>query len=213
MADRVINVLTPADNYDLLSLAELKAALQIGSADTSQDVILQQYIDRFSDVVATICNRVFAYETVSEIWRAVGVDCWAGMKRLYLSHWPIDLTATLTLQSPTGSTLDPSTYVVDSKAGKVELLQTWAEPITVTYSGGYDLPEAAPPAIKEATELMIREAQALAQRLLTSGIRSLSHKDSRVMFFDPRMMLKTQTLDWTSSPANALLMHFTRLEV
>jgi hypothetical protein len=214
MADRVVKVLTPADSYDLLSLDELKVAMEIPASDTSQDVLLQQYITRFSDVVATTCNRVFAYEEVAEIWRCTNVDFINGMKRLFVTHYPIDPTAQIVLESPTGTPLDPSTYVVEEKSGKVELLQTWAEPITITYSGGYDLPEEAPPALKQATELMIREGQALAQRMLNSGIRSISHRESRVMFFDPLTLLtKTEGFGFATTAANALLMHYVRLEV
>lgn len=214
MADRVVNVLVASDTYDLLSLDELKAAMLIDPTDTSQDAILAQYITRYSDVVATTCNRVFAYETVAEIWRCTNTDYTNGMKRLFVTHYPIDAAATMTLESPTGATLDPSGYVIEAKSGKVELLQTWAEPITITYSGGYNLPEQCPPALKQAAELMIREGQALAQRMLNSGIRSLSHKEARVQFFDPLALLtKTQGLGFATTAANALLMHYVRFEV
>ena len=183
-------------------------------SDTSQDAILQQYITRYSDVVATTCNRVFAYEEVAEIWRCTNTDYTNGMKRLFVSHYPIDPEATMTLESPTGAPLDPSSYAIEAKSGKVELLQSWAEPITVTYSGGYNLPEECPPALKQATELMIREGQALAQRMLNSGIRSLSHKEARVQFFDPLALLtKTQGLGFATTAANNLLMHYVRFEV
>ncbi|SIO49814.1 hypothetical protein SAMN05443247_06554 [Bradyrhizobium erythrophlei] len=214
MADRVVKVLTPSDTYDLLSLDELKVAMEIPSTDNSQDELLSQYITRYSDVIATTCNRVFAYEEVAEIWRCTNVDYTNGMKRLFVTHYPIDPAATMTLESPSGSVLDPSTYAVEEKSGKIELLQTWAEPITVTYSGGYDLPEEAPPALKQAAELMIREGQALAQRMLNSGVRSISHRESRVQFFDPLTLLtKTQGFGFATTAANALLMHYVRFEV
>lgn len=214
MADRVVKVLTPADTYDLLSLDELKVAMDISPTDTSQDETLQQLITRFSDVVATTCNRVFAYEEVSEIWRCTNVDIGNGMKRLYVTHYPIDSEADITLESPSGAPLPTTSYVIEEKSGKVELLQTWAEPITFKYWGGYKLPEECPPALKQACELMIREGQALAQRMLNSGIRSISHRESRVMFFDPLSLLnKTQGFGLATTAANALLMHYVRLEV
>jgi hypothetical protein len=214
MADRIIKVLTPAESYDLLSLDELKIAMQIDPSDDTQDELLQQYITRYSDVIATTCNRVFAYEEVAEIWRCTNVDCTNGMKRLFVTHYPIDPEATITLESPTGSPLDPSTYAIEEKSGKVELLQTWAEPITVTYSGGYLLPDDCPPALKQVAELMIREGQALAQRMLNSGVRSISHRESRVQFFDPLALLtKTEGFGFATTAANALLMHYVRFEV
>jgi hypothetical protein len=213
MADRIVNVITPSQTYDLLTLDELKLSMGISLTDTSQDEVLAQYITRYSDVVATTCNRVFAYEEVAEIWRCTNVDMTNGMKRLFVTHYPIDPDATLTLESPTGSPLDPSTYAIEAKSGKVELLQTWAEPITITYSGGYVLPQECPPALKQATELMIREGQALAQRFLNSGIRSISHKEARVMFFDPlSLLMKAQGLGFATTAANALLMHYVRFE-
>ena len=214
MADRITNVITPASSYDLLSLDELKASMLIDPSDTSQDTILQQYITRFSDVIATTCNRVFAYEEVSEIWQCAGVDYGNAMKRLYVTHYPIDGAATMVLESPTGMPLDPSTYAIEAKSGKVELLQTWAEPIRITYSGGYRLPQECPQALKQVAELMIREGMALAQRMLNSGIRSISHRESRVMFFDPLALLtKTQGFGFATTKDNAMLMHYVRLEV
>jgi hypothetical protein len=216
MADRVIQILTPAATYDLLSLDELKLRVGIPSTDTSQDAVLQDYITRFSDMVATTCNRVFAYEKVSEIWQCTNYDDSNSMKRLFVSHWPIDTSSgnEPTVESPTGSVLDPSTYAIEQRSGKIELLGINSEPITVTYSGGYVLPDAAPPALKEATELMIREAQAIYARLQSSGIRSLVHKEARVMFFDPLALLAKGGIGgFATTAANALLMHYTRLEV
>jgi hypothetical protein len=214
MADRVVKVLTPAETYDLLSLEEIKIAMSIEPSDTTQDEVLAQLITRFSDVVATTCNRVFAYEEVSEIWRCTNTDYTNGMKRLFVTHYPIDPDAEMALETPSGTPLDPANYVIEEKSGKVELLTTWAEPITFRYWGGYRLPEECPPALKQAAELMIREGQALAQRMLNSGIRSISHRESRVMFFDPLALLtKTQGFGYATTAANALLMHYVRLEV
>jgi hypothetical protein len=214
MADRVINVLTPATVFDLISLAEMKILIGIPPTDTTQDAVLQEYITQYSDVISTVCNRVFAYEKVSEIWRCVNYDDLNAMKRLFVSHYPIDKTAAITVESPTGSTLDPSTYVVEAKSGKIELLQTSSEPITVTYSGGYVVPTATPPALKQAAALMVREGQALMNRLAVIGIRSISHKDSRVMYFDATQQGKGLSVQGIIGGAvNSLLMHYVRLEV
>ena len=219
MADRVIEVLTPADSYDLVTLDELKVTAGIHPTDTTQDAQLTQYISTFSDVVSELCNRVFAYEQVSEIWRCTNVDNWAAMKRLFVSRWPIDPSASLVLESPTGTPLDVSGYIIEVKSGKIELLSTWTEPITVTYWGGYRLPDECPPALKQATGLLIREAQAMALRMATggSGVRSLSHKDKRVQFFDPLASLnKAQAAGGAgfAGPAiSSLLSHYIRHEV
>src|SRR5262249_44966239 len=97
------------------------------------------------------------------------------------------------------------------------LFESRAEPIVVTYTGGYDLPDEAPPALKQALELMIREEQAYTGRLSMSGIRSISHKEARVMFYDPfsgsGQKAVSGGMNVALSPAaSALLSHYTRLE-
>ncbi len=206
MVDIIEKILIPADTYDLLTLGELKLALQIDLSDTSQDEQLAQDITRFSDVVSRTCNRIFGYERVMETWRCYGSN------RIFLSHFPVVEADVESIESPAGNVLDPSAYDIDEASAKIYLLQQTNSPVVVTYSGGYDLPEEAPPALKEATELMIREMMALSARLLTSGIRSISHKEARVMYFDPLSLLtKTQGFGWATTSANALLMHYTRL--
>ena len=91
MADVTVKVLEPAESYALLTLDELKVALGIAPADTSQDAQLQLMIDQYSDVIATMCKRVFAKEKVTETWRgdpptpSVLVRSWCGV-------WVYDLT-------------------------------------------------------------------------------------------------------------------------
>jgi hypothetical protein len=215
LADRIINVITPATNYNLVSLDEIKIMFGMLTTDTSQDVLLNDYISQYSDMIATYCNRVFAKEELSEIWRCTEYDQINGMKRLFLSHYPLDKTYSIVLESPTGTTMDPASYAIEWKSGKIELLGTNTEPIKVTYLGGYLLPNETPPALKQATMLMIREGQALMQRLAVSGVRSISHKDSRVMYFDVNQLSKTGAgvTGLINSVINNLLMHFVRFEV
>ena len=215
MADRVVTVLTEADSYDLISLDDLKVLLGVLPTDASQDEILNMYIDNYSDVVATFCNRVFGYEEVQEVWRCVDYDQTNSMKRLFMSHYPIDVTQMISVESPVGSVLDPLTYVIEEKSGKIELLSMNDEPIMVKYWGGYKLPTDSPPALKQAIAFMVREGQAHMQRFAVSGIRSISHKDARVMYFDVNATIaKQQGGPGVVSPvANSLLMKYVRHEV
>ena len=209
MADVIIKILTPADTYDLLSLEELKASMGIDPVDTAQDEQLEQLITRFSDVISTLCNRVFAKEEVRETWRCLG------SRRLFLSHWPAKEENIESVECPRGTILDPSAYEFEEKSGKLELFESRAEPIVVTYTGGFDLPEDAPPALKQACEIMIREDRAVIRGLETSGIRSITHKEARVMFFDPLAsagVASQKSFGWAMNTTNALLMHYVRLE-
>jgi hypothetical protein len=69
----------------------------------------------------------------------------------------------------------------------------------ITYSGGYKLPEESPPALQAAIEILIRAARALARMQATAGVRSISHREARVMFFDPNAALKFMTTPLTGA--------------
>src|SRR4249919_1220537 len=87
MADITVKVLTPADSYALLTLDELKVAFGIDPADITHDAQLQMLIDQYSDVIAVMCNRVFARETVEETWR--GDPPPYENTRVFLTHYPV----------------------------------------------------------------------------------------------------------------------------
>ena len=139
MADIWIKVLVPADSYALLTLEELKVILNLPPTDTSEDVQLNIWIEQYSDVIATMCNRVFGYETVEETWRGDLPPFDA--PRLFLTHYPVADADITSVELPRGSVLDPANYELESVSGKLRINGAWAEPVTVTYSGGYHLPD------------------------------------------------------------------------
>lgn len=189
MADIWVKVLEPADSYALLTLDELKTILGISASDTAEDEQLQMWIDHYSDVVATMCNRVFAKEKVAETWRgdSMPFDC----PRLFLSHYPVADADIETVESPRGSVLGASVYEVENDSGKLRIEGIWSEPVTVTYTGGYDLPEEAPLALKQATALLIQAARHQMTLAAVSGIKSITHRESRVQFMDPNIAMKS----------------------
>lgn len=214
MADIWVKVLTAAESYDLVSLDELKSMLNLSAADTSEDDQLNMWIDQYSDMVATMCNRVFAYEEVEETWRgdSMPFDC----PRLFLTHYPVIDTDITSVESPRGSIIDPSVWEVENKSGKLRIDGAWAEPVTVTYSGGYVLPDDAPDALKAAVGLLIQAARLQARLSLTSGVRSISHRESRVQFFDLQQMSGLKgagPLADAAQAANNLLYKYMRFNV
>ena len=214
MADIWVKVLTPADSYALLTLEEIKDILGLSEVDTAEDEQLQMWIDQYSDVIATMCNRVFAYEQVAETWRgdSMPFDC----PRLFLTHYPVADDDIVTVESPRGGLIVPPTYEIENQSGKMRLDGYWAEPVTVTYSGGYKLPDEAPPALKTACGLMIQAARLQMRMNATSGIKSISHRESRVMFFDYQQMTgKTGVgpLAAAADTVNALLYKYMRFYV
>jgi hypothetical protein len=209
MADIITKILTPADTYDLLTLDAIKLAMGIPPTDTSQDAQLAEDITRYSDVISSLCNRVFAREEVRETWRCLG------SRRMFLSHWPAAEADIASVESPRGSTLDPSVYEFEEQSGKLELFETRSEPIVVTYTGGYNLPEDAPPALRQVCEIMLLEGRALRRSFGSSGIRSISHRESRVMFFDPLVSgaRAAQQFGYSINSINSLLSAYIRFEV
>jgi len=217
MADIIVDVVTPATSYALVTLEELKAMLNIPATDTSEDAMLQLWIDQYSDVIATMCNRVFGKETVTEIW--TGDLEPFDSPRLFLTRYPVKAADIISVESPEGLAMDPAGYNLDSKCGKLKVRAgyAWSEPIVVSYTGGYDLPTEAPPALKAALGLAVSTARIRQHQAVVSGVRSISHRESRVMFFDVNA---TAAKLGTTNPVGSLpaalgplLYHYTRIYV
>ena len=209
MADVIIKIIEPATTFDLLSLTELKLSLGVAAGDTSQDDKLNQYIDRYSDMVSELTNRVFAKEKLSETWRCLQ------SRRVFLSHWPVKPADIHSVECPRGTIIPATDYELEEYSGKLSLFGSRAEPIVVTYTGGFTLPDEAPDALKQACELMIRADKERAQQQAVSGIRSLTHKESRIMFFDPNAANKGSggVASASIDAARNLLTHYMRLQV
>ena len=213
MVDTIIKIIEPADSFDLLSLDEFKLMAGIAESDTSQDQEIAEQITRFSDIVQTMIPRVLAREKLSETWRGLN-----GGRRLYLSHWPVKTEDVESIESPRGTPVGTDAWEIEEESGKIEfygLASPPLEPIVVIYTGGFELPDDAPPALKQATELLMREYRALSGRLGLGGIRSISHKEARVMYFDPlASQAKQKGLGpEPNSPLAYLLARYTRFPV
>jgi hypothetical protein len=183
MADVTVKVLTPATSTALITLDELKLAYGIDPADTTHDAQLQMLIDQYSDVVATMCNRTFAKETVEETWR--GDPPPYENTRVYLTHYPVADGDVTSVGGSGGTLIDSANYEIENESGKLTLIGTTADPIIVTYSGGYDLPDAAPPALKAAIQLLVQQARTQLLRGFNPNLRMVQHGDTRVMYYDP----------------------------
>ena len=158
-----------------------------------------------------MCNRVFAKEKVLETWRCLA------SRRVYLSHWPVVEEDIEKVECPRGTVIATSDYELEESSGKLSLFVNTQQPIAVTYTGGYTLPDEAPPALQAALELLIRAVRAQAQQQAAAGVRSISHKDARVMFFDPNLALKQMAsgsaLTGAGKTVDNLLHHYTRFNV
>lgn len=208
-----VEVVTEAKETALITVHDAKIGLNIiiAGTDASNDQI-ELMIKWASNEIAKLCNRVFAQETVIETIFALEGP------RIYLSHYPVKQ---ITEISDNGVILSTTDYNLEVKTGKLTRLGgvTWTMPTVIKYTGGYDLPQKAPPDLSAAALLVTREAINAAKRG-DSTIRSISHKESRIMFFDANLAaakLAGAGTGSSGSPAKRaiadLLKRYTRFEV
>ena len=207
MADITVRVLTPATSTALITLDEMKLAFGIAPSDTTHDAQLQMLIDQYSEAVAAMCNRTFAKEKVEETWR--GDPPPYERARIFLTRYPVDDADIESVAAPGGASIDAANYELENASGKLTLLSASADPIVVTYTGGYDLPDGAPQAIKAATQLMVQEARTQILRGFTPGLRMVMHGDTRVMYYDP----STAKISGASNTVQNLLRPYVRIQV
>ncbi len=177
-------VLVPAKDISLLTLYEAKIALNLttSSSDTLDDQ-LEILIRQASDEIAQMCNRVLAQETVEDKYTEFETD----LSRIFLSHYPVKTIHSI---SDGGSSLGEGDWEMESRSGKlVRVGGTWAEPVVVNYTGGYDLPFEAPEALRQAAVLLSRESYFASIRG-DASIRMVAHKESRVIYFDPSLQMR-----------------------
>lgn len=203
-----ITVVKHAPDTALVTLYEAKVALKIPTSSTTDDEQLRFMILRASDEVQTLCSRFFPKEDVIETFREIENP----ITRLWLSRWPIkeEEVHSVTMDG------DEVEFDIDSESGRLSLFggSLWAESVVVEYSGGYAIPQEVPPALKQAVLLFTRDAYYSAQRG-DSSIRQVTHKESRVVYFDPNAKSQSSGGGASGSPAQRaakdLLLRYTRL--
>jgi len=194
MVDVTWDTVTPAVSADLLSLGTAKVML--GITDTSEDELLSLLISQSSDMVAEECNRVFARETGIETWRCLeDINCPPGMSRLYLTHYPVKKSDLAQVALLDGTLVDPADYYLEERSGKLTLKFVISD-VQVSYTGGYLLPDEAPTALQQAIGLLVQKGRQLKQTAAAtsggagsaqaSGIRMISHKGARIMYYSPK---------------------------
>lgn len=212
MADLTVKVLTPATNFDFLTLEEAKLWLRIPDTDTSQDAQLQMMISVNSAIIAEMCNRTFAREKVTETWREVENG------RVFLTHFPVKEDDVESVY-PGGTLYPTGGYELEEASGKLSNVSgygpvsvQWPQAIVVTYTGGFNLPDEAPLPLKHATWMLMLEDRMRSLTAQFGGIRQLSHKEARVAFFNPNevLMKSLGAGSATMQTINVLLSHYTK---
>ena len=220
MSEPLVNVITPATSIGLISLEDAKILLKIPAGDVSNDAQLQMVINQNSMILANKANRdTFAKEKVSERWDCVAPVCCPSLAcKIWLTRAPVKLADIESLESPEGVVIDPGGIRLEERTGKIVFPDGCADEILITYTGGYDLPDEAPLDLQQVAGLMLQQFQTQAAQAATggSGIRMLSHKDSRIMYYSPKDMAGgnggSSSVSASASDAtiNALLKRYTR---
>lgn len=140
MTRSILTVTVPAATFALTDLASVQAEMDL-TGTTTDAAYLQTQIGAASAAIASWCGRVFARETVREIWRPD-----RAAEYLMLARFPV---ASITSVIVDGTTLDTDEYEMDAETGFLWRLyddaRVWwcGSKITVTYVGGYLLPGQA----------------------------------------------------------------------
>jgi hypothetical protein len=153
----MLTVLTPAETYDLTTLETVKTEMEISGS--AQDVFLGALIRQASGDVARYCMRVFALETVREVFRSTRL-VWRRTDFAdyrFLARVPVVSVASI-VEDGTGL-VEGVDFEVDIDTGRLARLSGgdtiygygWGSVTTVEYSGGYQLLPSLPYDIERAT--------------------------------------------------------------
>jgi hypothetical protein len=183
---------TDSAGPDLISLDDLKLAL--GITGTTEDAALQSAITMQSRIIAEYCNRRFGRAQAIETFTFDRGEIILQRQALVLSLYPV---STIFEVSSAGAT--DADYEFDSESGRLWPGGTWwlAAPIenpavpylgkiSVTYSGGYDLPEDAPARLQRAViECVSSVRTTAAAGYRDPTIREVQHGDTRISYVSP----------------------------
>ncbi|WP_209318352.1 phage major capsid protein [Falsiroseomonas selenitidurans] len=120
----------------------------VAAGSNARDAALETKIDEASGAIADWCGRTLAQEAVSEVFRLSGP-----LDVLALARRPVVAIASVTCD---GTVLPADRYEHHPESGRLWRLCSGARAmwtgakVVVAYTGGYALPEGAPPALSRA---------------------------------------------------------------
>lgn len=172
---------TEEPSHDLISLEDLKT--ELGITTTTEDDALQLRITRVSKALAAVADRDFSLRNVVETFY---IDYWhpwptwthgPSHHALRLHHYPVVSIASVEVNGT-----ETEDYAFDANSGRLwPTAGAWYGTVEVTYTGGYDLPDDAPPILISAVIEAIRQARSFSAADPT--IRQLTHGDTSVGYY------------------------------
>ncbi len=178
MRKSIVTVLGPTSPvYDLTTVEAVNAALGI-EGNTADDGIMAVRITAASLIIADLCNRVFALMDVSE---SFCVQWGEPVYALYLRQYPVEQITSITQG---GSEADATMYEIDDEAGLLWMkCGRWCGEVVIEYSGGYLLPDNAPPLLQLACiELVAGQRLFSTTAAVDPNLREVQHGDTRVVY-------------------------------
>ena len=145
MMDSLVTVTVAAATRALTTAASLRAELGV-SDSTLPDARAGNLIARASKAAESYCGRVFARETLSQVFRwSAAWSCrpYEQRKMLALARYPVSSISSVTED---GTALTAADYEADAETGRLYRLSSdarvaWcAQKTTVVYVAGYVLP-------------------------------------------------------------------------
>ena len=189
---------------DLVSLDDLKLAL--GIEGTTEDAALQAAITFQSRIIAEYCERRFGLAEVVETFTFDRYEDMLQRQALTLSLYPVVEVTEVAGMAGTDYSVDPTSGRLWMSTG-----YCWVDTVTVSYSGGYDLPEEAPARLQRAVIDAVNAGRTSSYRDPT--IREVQHGDARVSYFTPSVSSTTGSSDFLSAAAAELIKPYRRLHV
>ena len=166
MAPSRLTVATPATSTDLVTLATVKTLL--GITDTSEDARLALFISQASDAIGRFCGRVFAAETVTEVFRLEASVSVPEPAPLCLARRPVSPSGlAVTIE---GVPVASENLEIDPASGLLWRIASGSRvpwpttAVVVSYTGGYAVPTSTPPALARACVLTIGAYRAVTAR-------------------------------------------------
>lgn len=147
----ITTVITPATNFDLTTLLNVKTDLSIPDTDPTIDIYLRRCITQISGAVASECNRVWAYQVYQDQIRLARdvADFAINTSPEYLTLRKNPVVSVISVTEDGTLLVLGTDYEVDIGVGRVYRLNSsgnqtvWSsQKIVIQYGAGWTLPSA-----------------------------------------------------------------------
>jgi hypothetical protein len=180
---------TGEPQFDLTTIADVKT--ELGITSSSLDDVLQDQVTLYSKIIASMCDRVFANQTVIETFVLGYREC---PTSLPLSRFPVVAVDTVEID---GTEISAANYEADPETGLLHYIcgHWYGRRVEVTYNAGYDLPDDAPAPLARACVEFVKDQRLTQGR--DPSIREITDEGQTVSYFSSASVSGTGALPQT----------------